>query len=612
MQSSFYGAQHLRLGRWATTCASITLVLALTSAASAQNAADADFHRGFFLEEHENDLAGAAAAYERVVNSQQASASLKREAAGRLAAVNEDVATKDLAALMPPEAIAYVEISDLGEHVEELVQMLNLQVDASQPSSRGGGVHLGDGLYLPERITISPSLLAELKNVRGVAAAVTGVCAEGCPLGVAVIHPGNSNIVRGFIESAVQVLQPVEPVGGFPTFTYEDHVWIVQTARLVVVGSSREEVESAIARLSGKGTSRLTESDAFTRMADERENATLFAWFSGPRVVEQLRGVMQGEEAMIASAVLDLEHLQVASVAVGPTEQGLAAEVKIELDEGHHNLAYGLVRTAPLSGRALAHVPSGIAGLALIGLNPPAVERPSASPADAPQYVAALDIGRELFSNIEEIAIFALPQAESGAGELPLPEMGLVVAVKDVAKSQALWNQLLTIPGFALPQLPPPADIQVGGHSGKEFRYPDAPPIQLVRLGDDGLVLGTRGAVAAAVGAQGNGTSVAADAGFQPLLAELTPSSSKAILVDVGRAIETAATANPHEADELQMVASLVGGLRVSLVTDEQPTSLTVRLAATNLPDVQKLIDIAVAHEQGALQREAARAALAR
>jgi hypothetical protein len=188
-----------------------------------------------------------------------------------------------------------------------------------------------------------------------------------------------------------------------------------------------------------------------------------------------------------------------------------------------------------------------------------------------------------------------------------------VVAVKDAAKSHALWNQLLMIPAFALPQLPPPADIEVGGMAGKEFRYPDAPPIQLVRLGDDGLVLGTRGAVAAAASAQGSGSNVASDAGFQPLLAELTPSSSKAVLVDVGRAIETAAAANPHDADELRMVASLVGGLRVSLITDEQPTSLAVRLAATNLPDVQKLIDAAIAQQQGrGIEREAVRASLAR
>jgi hypothetical protein len=612
MQSRSCGAREFGWRRWASVCAAILLVSAVAVKASAQEAAQADFERGFFLQVHEKELAGAAAAYKKVVESDEAPADLKQQAAQRLAAVNEDLATGDLAALMPPEAIAYVEISDVGEHAEELVRMLNLQADAGQATSRGGSVALGDGLYLPERITISPALLAELKHVRGVAAAVTGVCPEGCPLGVAVVHPGDSNIVRGLVESAVQVLQPVEPVGGFPTYTYEQQVWIVQTARLIVVGSSREEVASTVARLSDDAAPRLSESDAFSRVADDREDATLFAWLSGPRVVEQLRGVLQGEEAMFANAVLDLEHLQSASIAIGPTEHGLAAEVKVELDEGHHNLAYGLVRTAPLSGRALAHVPAGVAGLALIGLNPTSQER-SAAETGAPQYVAALDIGRELFSNIEEIGLFVLPQSEGGAAGLPLPEMGLVVAVKDAAKSQTLWSQLLTIPGLALPQLPPPADVEIGGHTGKEFHYPDAPPVQLVRLGDDGLVLGTRGAVAASVGAQGSGSSVAEDSGFQPLLAELTPSSSKAILVDVGRAIETAATANPHDAEEMRMVASLVGGLRISLVTAEQPTSLAVRLAATNLPDVQKLIDVAIAQKQGrAIEREAARTSLAR
>jgi hypothetical protein len=247
----------------------------------------------------------------------------------------------------------------------------------------------------------------------------------------------------------------------------------------------------------------------------------------------------------------------------------------------------------------LEYVPSGIAGLALLGLNPPSDEQPRGGN-EASQYVAAMDFGRELFSNIEELGLFVLPRPEASVGELPLPEMGLVVTVKDAAKSQALWNQLLTIPTFALPQLPPPADVEIGGFAGKEFRYPEAPPIVLVRLGDDGILLGTRGAVTASVTSHGSGTSVASDAGFQPLLAQLTPSSSKAILVDVGRALETAAAAaDPRDADEFRMAASLVGNLRVSLVTDEQPTSLAVRLQATNLPDVQKLIDVAIAIEQG-------------
>lgn len=597
-------------GRRVAAFTSVALILAIAPTASAQEAAEADFQRAFFLEEHENDLAAAAAAYRKVVESDRAPAQLKQQAAGRLAAINEDLATVDLASLMPPEALAYVEVSGLGEHAEELVRMLNLQADSTATSSRGS-VPLGDGFYLPERITISPALLAELKNVRGIAAAVTGVCPEGCPLGVAIIHPGDSNIVRGLVESAVQVLQPVEPIGGFATYTFQEQVWIVQTARLVVVGSSRDEVAATVARISGDATPRLSESESFAHVGADREDAMLFAWVSGPRAVEQLRGVLRGEEAMIANAVLDLDHLQSASFAIGPTEHGLAVQVKVELDEGHHNLAYGLVRTAPLSRRALRHVPTGIAGLALVGLNPPSETRPVAD-AGAEQYVAALDLGREFFSNIEEVGLFVLPRAEGGTGGMPIPDIGLVVAVKDAAKSQALWNQLLMLPTFAFPELPPSSDVEIGGLAGREFRYPEAPPIQLVRLGDDGLIVGTRGAVAAAATAENSGSSVTEDAGFEPLLAQLTPSSSKAILVDVGRAIETAAAVHPREADDLRMVASLVGNLRISLVTDEQPTSLAVRLAATSLPDVQRLIDIAIAHHHLSVQREAARAALPR
>jgi hypothetical protein len=514
-----------------------------------------------------------------------------------LAAVREDQATADLAQLMPAEALAYVEISDVGAHIEQLVRMLNLHAEAGEATS-GRAVALGDGLYLPDRVTISPALLEELKNIRGVAAALTGVTPDGLPQGVVVVHPGDSNVLRGLVETAIQVLQPAEPVGGFPAYTYEHHVWIVQTARMLVVGSSQDEVASAVARLQKENTGSLPETEAFAQMDEERENATLFAWFSGPRVVEQLREKLQGEEAQIASAVLDLEHLDSLSVAVGPTEHGLKAQVKLNLQEGHRNLAYALVRTAPLSGRAQKYVPSGIAGLALVGLNPAGEERQALDQA-APRYVAAMDFGRELFSNIEELGFFVLPRADGTASKVPLPEMALVIAVGDAARSQALWNQLLAIPAMAMPQLPPPSDVEIGGQTGKEFQYPDAPPLLLVRLADDGIVLGTRGAVAAAIDAGADDGSIATDAEFQPLLDQLTPASSKAILVDVGRALETAASvAPPRDANQMRFAGSLVGNLRVSLVTDEQPTSLAVRLQATNLPDVQRIIDVALTAQE--------------
>ena len=48
--------------------------------------------------------------------------------------------------------------------------------------------------------------------------------------------------------------------------------------------------------------------------------------------------------------------------------------------------------------------------------------------------------------HVEEVAIFVLPTAaEHGGPHAHMPEMAAVFAVKDAAKSEAIWNQILAI-----------------------------------------------------------------------------------------------------------------------------------------------------------------------
>ena len=127
------------------------------------------------------------------------------------------------------------------------------------------------------------------------------------------------------------------------------------------------------------------------------------------------------------------------SAVMGTTENGVHAEASVSLSPGHNSLAYGLVRTAPLTGRSLEYVPGGVAVVALLGLDPAGETAPGSGPG-APS-LSAMDLGREVFGNIEELALFVLPPGrEGGAARPPIPEIGLVVVVKDPAKSEALWT----------------------------------------------------------------------------------------------------------------------------------------------------------------------------
>jgi hypothetical protein len=227
----------------------------------------------------------------------------------------------------------------------------------------------------------------------------------------------------------------------------------------------------------------------------------------------------------------------------------------------------------------------------LLGLNP-AGGQPGAVGGD-PSF-AAMDLGREVFGNLEEVALFVLPSEGPGSGAgPPIPEVGLVMAVHDAAKSETLWTQLLSLPAlFGLPGAPAPRELTIEGQAARVYAFPEAPPIALVRLGDRVLVAGTQPAVAAAVRADAAKQGIRQDASFQPLLDRLEPTTSKAILLDPARIVQAAAGASPGSgyAEEVRMAASLLRGLKVSAVTEEGPTQFSMRIEATGLPNVPRLI----------------------
>ncbi len=223
---------------------------ASTRPAPTGGATTADFQRGYFLQTHQADFAGAAAAFEKVLADPSAPAEVRREAQSRLAQCREDLATADLAHLMPPDALAYAEVSRPGEHVVRVANMLGLvRKDGVQPKAGAKTIPWATACSLPEDLSLSPALVAELKKFRGVAAAVTSIDASGMPEGVVVVHPGDADLVRGLIETGVQLLEPVEPIEGFRTYTYQRQVVLTVTARVLIAARTREQVAVAVARL---------------------------------------------------------------------------------------------------------------------------------------------------------------------------------------------------------------------------------------------------------------------------------------------------------------------------------------------------------------------------
>lgn len=554
---------------------------------------EAAFHRGFFLQTHQRDYAAAAAAFEKAADNQQAAAELKQKAARRLAQCREELAATDLARLMPADTLAYIEIARPGEHIEQLLRMVGLVRDGQAAAKAGpvARIPLDEGFSLPEDFSVSPALLNEMKRLRGAAVAVTFIDPDEEEVrGVAVLHPGDDDNLRGQIETAVQLLPTGEPIDGFRVHHYQGMVWVTLTERLVIVADTREKLAAVVHRLKDPQAENLTSQPQFQRCRADAPDALLFAYVSGQQAMRQFGSQLGGQEAMIARMVLDIEKLESFTMSAGTTETGLCFEGRLNLAEGHRNLVHSLLRTAPLSKRSLKYVPAGVAGVALLGLNP-ASDSDTTAARSTVGAITAMDLGREFFDNVEELAVFAMPPAGTAAAGPPIPEAALVVAVKDAGQSEALWTQLLALPGlFGIDEFPPPRDVTIEGVAGKAYTIPEGPPIVVVRLDDRALAAGTEPAVAAAIRAGASQGGILHDDAFQPLLQRLGPAASKAVLIDMGRAVRLATMGAPsHHAGEAMMAAAALKDMKVSAVTDEGSTHFAVRMEATGLPNVLEL-----------------------
>jgi len=577
--------------------------LIVTSASLAARGDDtaALVQKGFYLQVHEGDAAGAAAVFERVASDSAAPAELKREAESRLAQCREDIAAADLARLMPPESIAYVEINRPGDQIVRLAKMMGLvrEPGAETPASASGksapGIPLGPGLVFPADFNVSPALAAELKKFRGAALAITGLDdrMQKMPEGVLVIHPGDSDLVRGLLETGVQLIEPAEPIANFKTYRFHDHqnqFWLTVTKRLLIAGTKRDAVAATVERLGNPQAASLAAQPAFKAHEAERKGL-LFAYVDGHETARRLKTMLKGREAVMVATLLDLDHLDSLSLSAGVTDDSVQIIARMNLKPGHHNVAYNLIRTAPFTGRALNSVPNGTAGVVLVGLNP---ATPAAGKASnqGPVEVTGMDIGREIFSNIEEVALFVLPTATQSAGSHhPLPAMAAVFAVNDAAKSEELWNQILSIVAMAGFHDTHPRDITIEGTKARLYHFQGAPPIVVVRTPERELIVGTEDAASAALRASRSHDSIRNDASYSKVLAKLTPTSSKAILVDAGRAMQIAKSlSGGGNTSEMDMAVVAVKDLHVSLVTDEARDSLTVRIEASGLPNVPSII----------------------
>jgi len=566
-------------------------LLALAGSWAGAETPDQVFYRAYYLEVSDGDLAGAAELYTKVVDSRDANSELKRSAQVRLEGCREELACSDFAALMPPNALAYVELRQPGEQVLRLLGQLGLTIDEN-------------GTAPPEetRFAIHPALIRELLGIKGAALAVTSFNPmKQQPSGVVVFHPGNMEVIRGILETGMPIGgKPSKPIASFATYKVEGDYYVTFTRRLVIASAERSEIADVIKRLRGESKKSLATSDELGDTLANRDDALLYFCVHAKPIMPIVNGMLalggtQNRELGIARALLDPNSLRTISGTIGINDDGLFANMAVRLDSGHHNLVYNLLRLPPIDPQTLKTVPAGVAGFFAMSLSDADAVYQAAPPDDGENtpVITGLDLLREVFANIIGVSVFVLPPAgETASAGMPVPDVAAIITVHDPSKSDALWSQLLGVASLASGggALEGTAN-EIEGQTVRQYKFPNGVSVYFTKADNTLLIAGTESALSRTLAAHARGESVLTDTAFKAGVGRIGPDSTFAFFAHPARCAQVATRfAPPGAMDAAEPVIRAMTNTVASLVVDHSGQLWQLSLRVTGMPEVGPLV----------------------
>lgn len=573
-----------------TRCISALLVVVAAASAASADSDSQKFYKAYYLEHARGDLSAAAKLYADVAGDRDVDRALRSEARDRLAACQEELVSTDFARLMPHDAWAYVEINRPGDQLMSLIDQLGLLAD-SDSDSDGTGKKLG----------ISPVIIKELLGIRGAAVAITGFDpSRQMPMGVAVFHPGNLEVIRGLIETALPVAaEKAKSIGGFPTYKIDGKVLVTLTKRLVIVSTTPADIDGVIDRLRGDETRSLATNKDLADSLEGRDDSLIYFCVNAKPLMPLLKAAMaaggtQSKELAIAQALLDINSLRSLTGMAGVSDEGLFIDVSLNLDEGHSNLVYNFLRLPPIRRDTLKSIPAGAAWFLAGALNE-APSRFSSDGGDSDQkpIVTALDIGREIFANIVSFGVFGLPPEEPGSSRgTPIPDIAAVMTVNDTAKSEALWTQILGIASMASCGGPMEGTTdEVEGVQVRGFQMPENITVYFGTVGHDVIISPSKSAISRAIAAKRGGKTILDDKVFASSLKRFGPATTMLLSAHPGRCAQIARMfMQGSESEEIERAIALLTDTVATLTLSHSGESLRFTGTVTGIPDVSDLV----------------------
>lgn len=568
------------LKRWALAPVALGLFPALATAAP-QSASDA-FHRAYYLEHEKGDLDAAMELYRKAVKSGSLSGTERAEIEAHMAACAEEIATVDLSQLMPADTIVYAELNDPGSQLESLMEQLGLLQ---------GTDSAGD-------IAVSPHLVRAALGLKGAAVAVTRVDpSAGMPGGVMILHPGDMEAVRGLIETALPAGgRSVDPIAGQPTFLIENIVYVTMGSRLILASTERQLIEDSLRRVAGdRSDSLAANTDLASAFSGHQDDLAFFCANAEP-ILPLLDGAIgaisrESQEAAMAIQFLDPESLRTVSGGLTVNGDGLSLDVGLSLEEGHKNIVFNLMRMPHVSKSTFDLVPSGAAAFLATSLNERNSGGTGVTDSEGQPVVTFMDLGREVFGNLVDVAVFALPSMSEGPDGMVIPDAALAMSVNDPERSKAIWRLVLgaaqgaTEAGSNMRARP----SRAGDHV-ERFRI-EGVDVFLYSHGDRLVLSPSLQAIEAALAAA-KGENLHQDPVFAGLAQETLQDHTSVLGVSIGRIAQVARQVLPaSELEEVGPILELLSETSMVATTRHSDTELRWAASLTGLPNVGPLVD---------------------
>ena len=531
----------------------------------------------------------------------------------------EEMSSPDPAALMPPNTIVYIETGSPGRQIETILKILKGTPFENPLAAIVGGQKL-PGEKTPGDVLaalLNPSMMAEFKKIRGMAVGVSSL--QGNIPGVVVLYPGKSDALRGILLAGLGMAgQPDEPIEGMRTMLIGGGAGAAYDDNVIIIAQPLERLSWCIKQYKGvtDEPSLLSENKAFSRISRKRrQDSALTIWLDGAgaysAIAEHMARSRQAEQLRLINGVVDFESIEevIAHLFIG--ESSIGVEANVGFKEGHHCLAYDLIRTPNLSRGGFEAVPPQTIGLASLALGQPGSGL-AGKAQERIKKLTGLDIGREIFANIEQITVFAVPpspgtnkNALSKHISPALPCVGLAVTSHNPQQTHRLIAELFTV-----------TELMTNASSGEQGSQQVNPAGDKYRVG-----LINNQAIYCYMGQAGKSTIVTLSpevlrasmsaikkrksiltAGLlrENLLRRLSHGTSKLALVNVGGAIRIA-DAHVHRAVDTSQqrklpVSELLGQLAqsceqssVQLHTSEELNSFGLQCSIDEMPPLGKV-----------------------